>query len=263
MLNALSVAGPVPHAGVVTCLSGSAFGRGRKLTEMLGEELDHMASRPTGRLISKGSNRSNAHRASGTRRRILEASCRLFSTRGFADTTVRDIAREARVTDAAIYYHFRTKRDVLHELVNGELSVDSAFRQLRADEAPSLPELVGRILDCSLRLVETNGDLLRIVLREGLAGEPAATKRYREVMDSWERHVAEAIRQSGVMTPQASVPAETLAREMVYTVAMGIEDALLFGRDGWASPHSRGLALRRFLVRELATSLPAAHAPAR
>lgn len=222
-----------------------------------------MASRPLGRTLSERSSRSNSHRASATRQRILEASGRLFSTRGFADTTVRDIAREARVTDAAIYYHFRTKRDVLDELVNAELTVDSAFSELRTDEALSLTELVERILDCSLRLVETNGDLLRIVLREGLAGEPVATKRYREVMDTWERHVAEAIDQSGVMIPPGNVAPETLAREIVYTVAMGIEDALLFGRDGWASPHSRGLALRRFLVRELAASLPATHAPAR
>jgi len=48
-----------------------------------------------------------------TRKQILDASLRLFSKRGFARTTVRDIARAAGITDAAIYYHFRSKRDLL------------------------------------------------------------------------------------------------------------------------------------------------------
>ncbi len=48
-----------------------------------------------------------------TRKQILDASLRLFSERGFARTTVRDIARAAGITDAAIFYHFQSKRDLL------------------------------------------------------------------------------------------------------------------------------------------------------
>ncbi len=52
-----------------------------------------------------------------TRKQILDASLHLFSRRGFARTTVRDIAREAGITDAAIFYHFHSKREVLESLV--------------------------------------------------------------------------------------------------------------------------------------------------
>src|SRR5437867_13284359 len=52
-----------------------------------------------------------------TRQQILDASLRLFSERGFARTTVRDIARQAGITDAAIYYHFQSKRELLEALV--------------------------------------------------------------------------------------------------------------------------------------------------
>ena len=52
-----------------------------------------------------------------TRQQILDASLRLFSERGFARTTVRDIARQAGITDAAIYYHFESKRELLEALV--------------------------------------------------------------------------------------------------------------------------------------------------
>src|SRR3990170_3554703 len=52
-----------------------------------------------------------------TRKQILDVSLRLISERGFARTTVRDIARKAGITDAAIYYHFQSKREILEALV--------------------------------------------------------------------------------------------------------------------------------------------------
>ena len=73
-------------------------------------------------------------RSSQTRQHILDASMHLFSRLGFPDTTVREIAREAGITDAAIYYHFRTKEDVLHALVNIDLASqigDDDVRQAR------------------------------------------------------------------------------------------------------------------------------------
>jgi AcrR family transcriptional regulator len=51
------------------------------------------------------------HRAA-TRAALLEAATELFSTRGFAATSIDEIARRARVTKGALYYHFRTKNDV-------------------------------------------------------------------------------------------------------------------------------------------------------
>src|SRR3989337_2650558 len=72
-----------------------------------------------------------------TRQQILDASLRLFSERGFARTTVRDIARQAGITDAAIYYHFESKRDLLEALVEerGFLSSLQNLARLHADVA--------------------------------------------------------------------------------------------------------------------------------
>lgn len=43
---------------------------------------------------------------------IVDAAIRLFSRQGIEGTSVREIGREAGVTDAAIYKHFRSKDDV-------------------------------------------------------------------------------------------------------------------------------------------------------
>src|SRR5580765_5269384 len=70
-----------------------------------------------------------------TRKQILDASLRLFSERGFARTTVRDIARQAGITDAAIYYHFESKRELLEALVEerGFLSSLQNLERVSAD----------------------------------------------------------------------------------------------------------------------------------
>lgn len=57
-----------------------------------------------------------------TRERILEASRHLFNRKGYADTTIVDIASEVGIAEGNLWYHFRTKRHLvaaLEEQVRG------------------------------------------------------------------------------------------------------------------------------------------------
>ncbi|HEY3727722.1 MAG TPA: helix-turn-helix domain-containing protein [Solirubrobacteraceae bacterium] len=51
-----------------------------------------------------------------TRTRILDAALDLFSEHGFEGTTLQQIADRLGFTKAALYYHFRSKDDLLHAL---------------------------------------------------------------------------------------------------------------------------------------------------
>ncbi|MFI9721097.1 TetR/AcrR family transcriptional regulator [Streptomyces sp. NPDC052396] len=55
-------------------------------------------------------------RRSDTRERIQEAALELFVHRGYEKTSLREIAEELGVTKAALYYHFKTKEDILAAL---------------------------------------------------------------------------------------------------------------------------------------------------
>jgi AcrR family transcriptional regulator len=46
------------------------------------------------------------------KRQILQAAIKLFSERGLAATTIRDIARESGYTNPALYRHFDSKEDL-------------------------------------------------------------------------------------------------------------------------------------------------------
>jgi AcrR family transcriptional regulator len=52
-------------------------------------------------------------RRGDTRQRIQRVALELFVERGYEKTSLREIAERLGVTKAALYYHFRTKEDIL------------------------------------------------------------------------------------------------------------------------------------------------------
>jgi len=57
-----------------------------------------------------------------TRTRILDIALELFSEHGFDGTTLQQIADRLGFTKAALYYHFRSKDDLLQALVTPAIS---------------------------------------------------------------------------------------------------------------------------------------------
>ncbi|MFI5533700.1 TetR/AcrR family transcriptional regulator [Kitasatospora sp. NPDC051853] len=53
----------------------------------------------------------------GTRGRIVEVALELFSEQGYQETSLREIADRLGVTKAALYYHFKTKDDIVHGII--------------------------------------------------------------------------------------------------------------------------------------------------
>lgn len=52
------------------------------------------------------------------RQQLLVAAKKLFLDRGYRDTTTEAIAREVGLTKGAIYFHFKSKEDILYALVD-------------------------------------------------------------------------------------------------------------------------------------------------
>ncbi len=60
-------------------------------------------------------------RADDTRARIFASAVRLFAERGYADTTVDRIVRDAGVAKGTFFVHFATKEAVVTELVRNQI----------------------------------------------------------------------------------------------------------------------------------------------
>src|SRR6266496_3324925 len=58
-----------------------------------------------------------------TRSRAQTVALELFTEHGYEKTSLREIAERLGVTKAALYYHFRSKEEIIHTLVSERVAV--------------------------------------------------------------------------------------------------------------------------------------------
>lgn len=119
--------------------------------------------------------------ASATRADIAEAARQLFAERGWAATTVRDIARAAQVSEPTVYNTYGGKAGLATALVDALDSGAEVQRMLgelgaaNGNPAAQIAALVG----FDRRLFERDGDVIAM-MREAGRVEPDLAAAYRE-----------------------------------------------------------------------------------
>ena len=101
---------------------------------------------------------------------IIHAAVRVFARKGYYNSRVADIAREAGIAAGTIYLYFKTKDDILVTLFRDKMAefVD-ALRKSIAGE-PDAASKVRRLVSLHFRMLEENPDLAEVVqveLRQG------------------------------------------------------------------------------------------------
>ena len=69
--------------------------------------------------ITRGVGRSDSGEP-GTRTRIQQVAIKLFTENGYEATSLREIAEHLGVTKAALYYHFKSKDEIIQSLVDDQ-----------------------------------------------------------------------------------------------------------------------------------------------
>ncbi len=103
---------------------------------------------------------------SDRRKQIASVAARAFSRLGYGSASIRDIAAEVGVTPAALYHHFRTKEEILYELIDG--FTDDLLAMLGRELRDARDPVVGlrRALLAHIRLLETRQVETRLVIDE-------------------------------------------------------------------------------------------------
>jgi len=119
-----------------------------------------------------------AERRAATTEAILKAGRRLFGERGFAATTIDDIAEAAQVAKGAVYHHFATKEAVF------EAVFDAVSRDLVADierTTRSEPDVLAAMVAGTQHYFAAcaKGATCQIILRDGPA--VLGWERWREI----------------------------------------------------------------------------------
>ena len=53
-----------------------------------------------------------------TRAQVQKVALELFAEQGYEKTSLREIAERLAVTKAALYYHFKSKEDIVHSFTD-------------------------------------------------------------------------------------------------------------------------------------------------
>jgi AcrR family transcriptional regulator len=113
-----------------------------------------------------------------TRARIQRVALELFSERGYEGTSLREIAERLDVTKAALYYHFKSKEDIVRSLVEdyfGQLDELIAW----AGAQPRSPQTRAMVLSRYVRIVADGSAAFRMLQHNQAAVNTLAAGKHR------------------------------------------------------------------------------------
>jgi AcrR family transcriptional regulator len=132
-----------------------------------------------------------------TRARIQQVALELFAEQGYDKTSLREIAERLDVTKAALYYHFKSKEDIVRSLVEdyfGQIDALIAW----AKTQPRTPEARREILGRYVRIVADGSDVFRMLHHNQAAvNSLAAGKERGEVFKERMTGLVEALTEPG------------------------------------------------------------------
>src|ERR1700752_2300762 len=100
-----------------------------------------------------------------SRDEILKAAMQLFANHGFHETSMSEVAREARVSKALIFWHFKTKEELFVAVLTRLLEpyfIDFAEEAAAMDERAQILKLV----ESYLSFVRDNASSVRFFLAQ-------------------------------------------------------------------------------------------------
>ena len=123
-----------------------------------------------------------------TRQRIQAVALELFAEQGYDKTSLREIAERLGVTKAALYYHFKSKEDIVASLVEdyfGQIDDLIAWGRTQPRTAASRAE----VLDRYYRIVAEGSGVFRMLQHNqasvsSLAHAKNRSELFRERMDA-------------------------------------------------------------------------------
>jgi AcrR family transcriptional regulator len=163
------------------------------------------------------------------KQQIRSAATRCFVRRGYAATRLLDIAREAGLSKGGVYFHYRAKEQLFHDILESHLqSLQNRWSFEPADDQPA-DRTLSRLLIAHLRTMEDDPDETRLfnLLVTMAVQDPAFRSRLDEVFtvmhDLYRGVIDRGIRESVFAGPDPDALADSV---LALVTGMGSCSAL-------------------------------------
>lgn len=113
---------------------------------------------------------------------IIKKAAKLFSKSGYRQITMRQIADQCGVTEAALYKHFKSKDDIYTAVLSSlqkRISGDKLFASLRDEQ--DIEKILLALAKFISAIYEKHQDILRLLLYSSLEGHSMAKEIYNSL----------------------------------------------------------------------------------
>jgi AcrR family transcriptional regulator len=132
---------------------------------------------------------------SGRRQELRSAAARLFRKVGYSRATVRDIAKAVGMQSGSIFYHFKTKEDILLEVMREGMRQFLETARAPMKDVPARLKLRALLVGHLTALHSRDNDELAVVLSEWRSLPPASRRQIVALRDevdaAWDRVLRE------------------------------------------------------------------------
>jgi AcrR family transcriptional regulator len=149
------------------------------------------------------------------RRQIFMGACRVVAAKGYAATTIRDIAKASKLKISTMYQYITTKEDVLFMITNGCMEELFADFELSLRQNGTATEKIKHAIDSLVEYIAKNRKYINLVYRE----TKSLNRENREKIFDLERRLValwEQIISEGKRSGEFSVADPSLAAHFIY-----------------------------------------------
>src|SRR4051794_15450164 len=108
-------------------------------------------------------NETGDSRRTDTRARIFTVALLLFSERGYANTSLREIVDELGVIKAALYFHYKTKEDIVSGILRDYTDGVHFLLDEYERQTPTLAAREKLLRDFAALQARWGGDLMKLI----------------------------------------------------------------------------------------------------
>ncbi|NIL78037.1 MULTISPECIES: TetR/AcrR family transcriptional regulator [Nocardiaceae] len=136
------------------------------------------------------STKNSAHRPS-RRHLIVQAAVRVFSTKGFAEASIQEIAEAAGMVATAVYYHFSSKEELFESALGYAMDASSAAAQnTRPDDVDADADSFRAVIDAVWDWTAEHPNASRMLFLQIAGGATPGTRLLTK--EYMERHIRRA-----------------------------------------------------------------------
>jgi DNA-binding transcriptional MerR regulator len=170
-----------------------------------------------------------------TRRRIMQAGVRMFSSRGYYATSEKDLVDSARVSMGEFHEYYSDKEDLLLDLAEEGVRV---FRMRVSEEIASIPDMLERIrisIPVAFQVIVENREIYTLYLEESVLADVSYERKLAQIMSSITKDlkatIARGIKEGSIRPLHADIAAYAIIGQLVRLANYWMEDPMRHNMD--------------------------------